>query len=287
MIQPYSYSGFRWVEPKYYAEKEEGIGYIYEIDLEYPEELHDLHNDYPLAPEKLCVSDEMLSDYCRDIKNKFKISNGKVHKLIPTLNDKERYVVHEKNLELYLSLGLQLKRVHRVLQFKEKPWLKKYIDFNTEKRKNAKNSFERDFFKLMNNSVPDHFLRQTGKPNYVSCKIFSENLVAVNMKRERLKLDKPSYVGMCILDLSKSLMYDFHYNYIKRKYGDRAKLLFTDTDSFCYVIETDDIYEDLYKDRNMFDNSDYSKDYNFFFGENKKVISKFKQQENLLLVLLV
>ena len=145
MIQPYSYSGFRWVEPKYYAEKEEGIGYIYEIYLEYPEELHDLHNDYPLAPEKLCVSDEMLSDYCRDIKNKFKISNGKVHKLIPTLNDKERYVLHEKNLELYLSLGLQLKRVHRVLQFKEKPWLKKYIDFNTEKRKNAKNSFEREF----------------------------------------------------------------------------------------------------------------------------------------------
>ena len=107
------------------------------------------------------------------------------------------------------------------------------------------------------------------------------------MKRERLKLDKPSYVGMCILDLSKSLTYDFHYNYIKRKYGDRAKLLFTDTDSFCYVIETDDIYEDLYKDRNMFDNSDYSKDYKFFFGENKKVIGKFKQQENLLLVLLV
>ena len=90
----------------------------------------------------------MLSDYCRDIKNKFKIGSGRVHNLIPTLDDKENYVLHERNLEHYLSLGLRLKRVHRVLQFNEKPWLKKYIDFNAEKRKNWKN-----FFKLMNNSV--------------------------------------------------------------------------------------------------------------------------------------
>ena len=176
----------------------------------------------------------MLSDYCRDIKNKFKIGNGRVHKLIPTLNDKERYALHERNLELYLSLGLRLKKVHRVLQFNEKPWLKEYIDFNTEKRKNAMNSFEKDYFKLMNNSVfgktmenlrkrcnvklvtdSDKFLRLASKPTYGSCKIFSENLVAVNMKRERLRLDKPSYVGMCILDLSKTHMYGFHYNYIK------------------------------------------------------------------------
>ena len=234
MIQPLPYGGFRWVEPKYYAEKVEGIGYIFEVDFEYPDELHDLHNDYPLSPEKLCVNNEMLSDYCRDIKNKFKIGNGRVHKLIPTLNDKERYALHERNLELYLSLGLRLKKVHRVLQFNEKPWLKEYIDFNTEKRKNAMNSFEKDYFKLMNNSVfgktmenlrkrcnvklvtdSDKFLRLASKPTYGSCKIFSENLVAVNMKRERLRLDKPSYVGMCILDLSKTHMYGFHYNYIK------------------------------------------------------------------------
>ena len=168
-----------------------------------------------------------------------------------------------------MSLGLQLKKVHRVLQFNEKPWLKEYIDFNTEKRKDAKNSFEKDYFKSMNNSVfgktmenlrkrcnvklvtdGDQFLRLASKPTYVWSKIFGENLVAVDMKRERLKLDKPSYVGMCILDLSKTLMYDFHYNYIKRKHGDRAKLLFTHADSLCYAIETDDVYEDLYRDEN-------------------------------------
>ena len=234
MIQPLPYGGFEWVEPKYYSEKE-GIGYIYEVDLEYPDQLHHLHNDYPLAPQKLCVNNEMLSVYCRRIKNEFKIGNGRVHKLIPTLNDKERYVLHEKNLELYLSLGLRLKKVHRVLQFNEKPWLKEYIDFNTEKRKNARNDFEKECFKLMNNIVfgktmenlrkrcnvklmsdKDKFLRLSSRPNYVSCKIFSENLVAVNMKQERLKLDKPSYVGICILDLSKTLMYDFHYNYLNQ-----------------------------------------------------------------------
>ena len=210
-------------------QKKKGIGHIYEVDLEYPKELHDLHNDYPCAPEKIKVSDGMLSDYCREIKNKFKISSGNVNKLIPTLCDKKNYVLHEENLKLYLSLGLKLKKIHRVLEFSEKPWLKQYIDFNTEKRKHAKNAFEKDFFKLMNNSVfgktmenirkrcnikletdPDHFLRQTAKPTFVSCKIFHENLVAVHMKKKILKLDKPSYVGMCILDLSKVLMYDFH-----------------------------------------------------------------------------
>ena len=297
MSQPLPYGNFKWVEANSVIPKRKGIGHIYEVDLEYPKELHDLHNDYPCAPEKIKVSDDMLSDYCREIKNKFNISSGNVNKLIPTLNDKKNYVLHEENLKLYFSLGLKLKKIHRVLEFSEKPWLKEYIDFNTEKRKGAKNAFEKDFFKLMNNSVfgktmenirkrcnikletdPDHFLRQTAKPTFVSCKIFHEHLVAVHMKKNFLKLDKPSYVGMCILDLSKVLMYDFHYNFIKAKYGDRARLLFTDTDSLCYHIITDDVYEDLYNHKDMFDNSDYSKSSKFYFDENKKVIGKFKDE---------
>ena len=297
MSQPLPYRNLRWVESNNVIPKRKGVGHIYEVDLEYPEELHDLHNDYPCAPEKIKVTDDMLSDYCREIKDKFKIRSGNVYKLIPTLNDKKNYILHEENLKLYLSLGLKLKKIHRVLEFSEKPWLKQYIDFNTEKRKNAKNEFEKDFFKLMNNSVfgktmenirkrsniyletdPDHLLRQTAKPTFVSCKIFHENLVAVHMKKNFLKLDKPSYVGMCILDLSKVLMYDFHYNFIKAKYGDRARLLFTDTDSLCYHIRTDDVYQDLYNHKDMFDNSDYAETSKFFFDENKKVIGKFKDE---------
>ena len=117
---------------------------------------------------------------------------------------------------------------------------------------------------------PDHFLRQTAKPTYKGCKIFHENLVAVNMMKSRLILNKPVYVGMCILDLSKTLMYDFHYNFIKAKYGEKAILLFTDTDSLCYVIITEDVYEDLLKDRDLFDNSDYEDLPNSFLMKIKK-----------------
>ena len=126
---------------------------ILEVDLEYPQELHDLHNDYPVAPEKVKVSNDMLSGYCKKIAEKYKISIGLVSKLIPTLTDKKECMLHYRNLQLYLDLGLKIKKVHRVLKFDQSPWLKQYIDFNTEKRKHAKNSFEKDLFKLMNNSV--------------------------------------------------------------------------------------------------------------------------------------
>ena len=271
-------------------------GAILEVDLEYPEELHDLHNDYPLAPEKILITDDMLSKYCKDLKAKENISSGRVHKLVPNLRNKEKYVLHYRNFQLNLSLGMKLNKIHRVLEFTQRPWMKRYIDFNTEKRTMAKNSFEKDFFKLMNNSVfgktmenlrkrsniqletdPEHLLKLTRQPMYVSSKIFDENLVGVQMKKKRLVLDKPSYVGFSILDLSKTLMYDFHYNYIRKKYPD-AKLLFTDTDSLFYHIKAEDIYSDFYKDKERFDNSDYPKSSEFFFAENKKVIGKFKDE---------
>ena len=136
---------------KYKADGKKGL--ILEVDLEYPQELHDIHNDYPVTPEKVKVSNNMLSAYCKKIAEKYNISIGLVSKLIPTLRDKKEYVLHYCNLQLYLDLGLKIKKVHRVLKFDKSPWLKQYIDFNTEKRKHAKNSFEKDFFKLMNNSI--------------------------------------------------------------------------------------------------------------------------------------
>ena len=152
--------GFRWMTQKqidkanlakYEVDSKKGL--ILEVDLDYPEKLHDLHNDYPLASEKLKVTQDMLSPYCKKIADKYGISIGLVQKLIPTLSKKENYVLHYRNLQLYLDLGLKITKVHRVLEFNQTPWLKQYIDFNTEKRKNAKNAFEKDFFKLMNNSV--------------------------------------------------------------------------------------------------------------------------------------
>ena len=124
----------------------------------------------------------------------------------------------------------------------------------------------------------DVLLQLSSKPTYVSSKIFNSDLVTVNVKLKRLKMDRPSYVGMCILDLSKTIMYDFHYNYIKNKFDKNEKLLFTDTDSLTYHIKADDVYKDFFRDRDLFDNSDYDKSSKFYFRENKNVIGKFKDE---------
>ena len=129
------------------------IGFLLEVDLKYPDKLHELHNDYPLAPKKLAVSSDMLSRYSKKIADKFEIKVGDVEKLIPNLGNKTNYVVTYRNLQLYLSLGMKLTKIHRVLKFKRSDWMKKYIDFNTEKIMNAGNDFENVFFKLMINPV--------------------------------------------------------------------------------------------------------------------------------------
>ena len=296
--------GFKWLTGKQINKinlaqynEDSNKGLLIEVDLEYPKELHDLHNDYPLAAERVCVNNKMLSKYCKRIAAKYNISTGLVHKLIPTLSNKEKYVLHYRNLQLYLDLGLKINKVHRVLEFNQSPWLKQYINFNTKKRTQAKNSFEKDFFKLMNNSVfgktmenirkrvdvrlitdEKKLLKMVSKPTYVSSKIFNENLVAVHKIKETLTLNRPAYIGMCILDLSKTLMYNFHYNYIKKKYGNKAKLLFTDTDSLTYEIEAEDVYQDFWNDKDRFDNSDYPESSPYFDTTNKKVIGKFKDE---------
>ena len=296
--------GFKWLTEKQINKinlaqynEDSNKGLLIEVDLEYPKELHESHNSYPLAAEKVKVTNNMLSAYCKTIATKYNISTGLVHKLIPTLSNKEKYVLHYRNLQLYLDLGLKINKVHRVLEFNQSPWLKEYISFNTIKRTQAKNSFEKDFFKLMNNSVfgktmenirkrvdvrlitdEKKLLKMVSKPTYVSSKIFNENLVAVHKIKETLTLNRPAYVGMCILDLIKTLMYNFHYNYIKNKYGNKAKLLFTDTDSLTYEIETEDVYRDFWNDKDRFDNSDYPESSPYFDKTNKKVIGKMKDE---------
>ena len=271
--------GFRWMKQTQ-LENWENTPCILEVDLEYQHDLHDLHNDYPLAPEHL----EM---------------NG-VEKLIPNLYNKEKYVLHYEALKSYVKYGLKITKIHRGITFQQSAWLKDYIDMNTKLRTQSKNNFESDFFKLMNNSVfgktienirkrtdikltttVDEVEKYIYKPNYTNRTTFSDNLVAIHMARTKLYFNKPVYLGMCILDISKTLMYEFHYEYIKRKYGERAKLLFTDTDSLMYEIETEDFYLDISPDvRSMFDTSNYPKGHSSGIetGVNKKVIGKFKDE---------
>ena len=281
MSKPLPTHGFEWMKVDE-LETWELHSCILEVDLEYPKNLHDLHNDYPLAPEQIMVN--------------------KVSKLIPNLGDKKKYVLHYENLKQYLKLGLKLTHIHRGIKFKESPWLEKYISLNTKLRTKAKNDFEKDFFKLMNNSVFGKTMENirnrvdvrlvndkkqaeklSAKPNYKHCNIFSEDLVAIHMKKTKLDFDKPVYLGMCILDLSKTLMYDFHYNYIKKKYGDKAKLLLTDTDSLMYEIQTEDFYKDISGDvKDRFDTSGYPLDHpsDIPSGFNKKVLGMFKDEVN-------
>ena len=160
MSQHLPYSGFKWLNQKEInnvclnsISENNSVGYILEVELEYPDELHALHNDYPLALEKLEISRNMLSKYCSDIADEYGIIIGGVNKLVSNLGNKSRYVVHYRSLQLYLLLRMKLAKVHRILKFKQSDWLKKYNGFKTDKRKNAANSFEKDFFKLMVNSI--------------------------------------------------------------------------------------------------------------------------------------
>ncbi len=250
------------------------------MNLDYSKNLHDTHNEYPLAPEKVVVN--------------------KVGKLIPNLNDKENYVLHRRSLELYVRNGLVLAKIHRGVKFEESPWLAKYIQLNTDLRTKGTTDFEKNFFKLMNNAVfgktmenvrrrvnvklvtsESQLNKLVKKPYYKGVNIFSENLVAVHMERTVIRLTKPIYLGMSILDLSKMLMYDFHYGYIKPKYSDDASLLFTDTDSLCYGIKADDFYQDISGDVDAwFDTSNYNKDHpsKIPTGRNKKVVGMMKDE---------
>ena len=272
--------GFKWMNDKELLVWRK-IPCILEVDLEYPTKLHDLHNDYPLAPEKIKCKNE-------------------VEKLLPNLKNKEKYVIHYENLKQYLSLGLRLTRIRRGVKFEESDWLKPYIDMNTKLRTKAKNNFEKDFFKLMSNAVFGKTIENirkrvdvklvndrvkarklVAKPNFNHINIFCEELIAIHMNKTNLTMNKPVYLGMCILDLSKTIMYEFHYNYIKPKYGDKARLLFTDTDSLMYEIQTEDFYKDISGDvKDRFDTSDYPPNHpsGIPTGCNKKVLGMFKDE---------
>ena len=234
-----------------------------------------------------------------------------MEKLVSSFLPKKNYVVHYKSLKQYIEMGLVLKKVHRGIKFYQSCWMEPYIRKNTNLRIEAckaKNKFEEEFFKLMNNSVygktienirkrqnielvddRKKALKLSSKPNFDRATIFDENLVAIHMKKTEVYFNKPIYVGQAILDISKTLMFDFHYKYIKKNYGDKAELLMTDTDSLVYLIQTDDFYEDIKKDvKDKFDTSNFPEIHpsGIKTGANMKVIGmfKFENGSNIIVV---
>ena len=288
MYQKLPINGFKWVKylskfnedfiKKY--DEDSNSGYFLEVDVEYLKTLFNSHKNLPFLAERKKVE--------------------KVEKLICSIENKENYVIHIRALKQALNHGLKLKKAHLVIKFNQKAWLKPYIDRNTKLRTNAKKEFEKNFFKLMNNSVFGKTMenvrnhrdiklittdkrrkRLVSEPNYHSHKNFSDHLMAIEMKKTRVKMTKPLYLGMSILDISKILMYEFWYNYIIPKYGDKAKLCYTDTDSFIINIKTEDFFEDISNDvERWFDTFNYDKNDKrpLPIGKNKKVQGLFKDE---------
>ena len=246
---------------KYNEESDEG--YFLKVCVQYPENLHDLHNDLPFLPEKM----------------KFE----KVEKLVTNLHDKHdktEYVVHIRNLKKALDHRLILKKVYRVIIFNQKAWLKLYIDMITKLRQKAKNNFEKDFFRLMNNAAFGKTMENVRKhrnikliitgrrryylvsePNYHTTKFFTENLLATEMRKTQIFMNKPLYLGLSILDLSKIAMHKFWYDYVNPKYGENEKLCYMDTESSIVHVKTDDIYKDIAEDvETRFDASNFETD---------------------------
>ena len=295
MSQPLPTGEFKWVDIKNLEQRPQNLkkmidlmmkrdkdshrGYLLEVDVNYPKELHDHHNDLLFMCEKIKV-------------------NG-VEKLVPNLYNKEKYVVHVKALKQALDHGLVLKEIHRAIEFKQSAWMKEYIDFNTRLRTAAKNDFEKDFYKLMNNSVfgktmenirkhrdiklvnkMTDYLKQVMKPNSKSGTLLGTDLMSCEMGKVKVKMNKPVYLSQAILDLSKTIMYEFHYDYMKKKYNKvDLKLLYMDTDSLVYKIKMEDFYKDIAEDvEARFNTSGYILDRPLPIGKNKKVIGLMKDE---------
>ncbi|KAL9957602.1 hypothetical protein ACROYT_G034521 [Oculina patagonica] len=307
MSKPLPKSGFKWkrvmpTEKEIMRKKEFAkTGWILEVDLEYPAELHEEHNRYPLAPEKKKINKDLFSPYQNKLIKDLDLDPPDSEKLVLTLEDKSNYVVHYRNLQFYLKQGMKLKKVHKVIEFEQECWMEPYIRMNTEFRKKAKNDFEKNFYKLMNNSVfgktmenlrnrvdiklvrsneTNKIRKMVASPLYSRHVMFSNDLVGIDMRKSKLFLNKPVYTGMTILDNSKTLMYDFFYNHLKKLYGPRCELLYTDTDSLLLEIETEDVYEDMCWNKEKYDTSDYPKEHFLHSEENKKVLGKMKDECN-------
>jgi len=304
MSQYLPYKDFKWCTDEEIEDLEKelfnipdnsDIGYTLQVDLEYPKDLHDKHNDFPFFPEHLTVNYEMLSDYQKKLITNINIY--KSSKLIANLNNKNKIILDYRCLKQGIKHGLILKKIYKVIKYKQSPWLKIYIDKNTNLRINSRSEFEKNFFKLMNNSIygktienvmkrqnikfiteKKKALKYISKINFKRETIFTKNLVAIHMNKERILFNKPIYLGFTILQMSKFIMYEFAYEYIKPKWNDKVIICGGDTDSLFLEIKTEDFYKDICLDiEKWFDTSNFEENNNYHIKRvNGKVLGKFK-----------
>lgn len=295
------YSNYKWV-PEYKLstfnvskiDLNSDIGYILEVDLEYPSNLHVIHNDYPLAPETKTITEKDLSDYSKKCCDNPK--NYKSQKLITSFEKKEKYVIHIKNLKLYLKLGMKLTKIHRILQFEQKNFLTPFIEKCTEERRKSNSLFEKNLFKTISNScygkmienvrdyiklkihkTEESFKKASSAHTFKNFSIIDENLVTTSHFLPEITHNKPYAVGFTILEYSKHFMYDFYYNTLLKKCGnENIELLFTDTDSFCIYVKDEQLFNSEMSP--FMDYSNYDKSHPYFDDSNKNTLGFFKDE---------
>jgi hypothetical protein len=312
MKQLLPYKDFRWIDLKDFdlkdalenADSENGC--FLDIDFKMPESLKHKFKDYPILPENILITDEMLSSHQHKIKDT--LTNLKafhetgVQKLVPNLYDKKNYVIHIKHLKLVLDIcgdAVDIEKdlqINEVLAFKQKAWLEPYISMcMTERAKKGISKFEKDFWKLCSNAVYGKTMEDTRDRLYLQLltdeekikehlndirfnyfDIHENGLVALYKFKRQTTLNKPIYAGVTVLNLSKCLMYDLWYNKLQKQYGQKIKLLYTDTDSFVFEVETDDFARDV--DIDLWDFSEYPPDHPLYSLINKKVEGKIKDE---------
>ena len=280
-------------------------GCCLDVDLEIPKELHRLFNDYPLAPERFEITEDILSPYTKDLLQRMNKKHTKQILLTQTLYNKYHYKIYYKTLRLYVDLGVKILKIHSGYEFKERAYMYDYIMKNTNLRNEAKINKDElgiELYKLMNNSVygktlenvfnykdykyvnDDNLLKYTSKPIYKSATIINKNSILVENKGIKVKINKPIYVGAIITDIAKYLMFNFHYNYLIPEFGlDNVKLLFTDTDSLAYELTTKNEEERVMHYQNLInkgvlDTSTYSKE-NKLYNKDHNIIGVMKCEE--------
>ena len=272
-------------------------GYFIECDLHYPEHLHDAHNAYPLAPEHVHIDSNMLSDTLRFMMNETGVEHVPCTKLVSNLRDKTRYVTHYRCLQFYLKHGMELTKIHRVVAFTQRAFMLPFIKFCNDGRKNARSDFESSLYKLLANafygktvenvrkrvnvrliSDPDKFVRAVGKASYKRSQIVNTDLALVENQRAKITLSKPIAIGCAILEIAKLVMYEFYYDCLLPKFGNRLHLCFTDTDSFICHVQSEDLISELRSISDWLDTSNFQQDHPLYSAINFRTLGKFKSE---------
>ena len=286
---------WKWLDKILNTPDDSEIGYFLEVDLKYPDDKKQKTKNFPFCPENKKINPNKYNEYMKSIKPE---NYTKSKKLICDWSDKKKYLIHYRMLKFYLRHGMIIEKVHEIISFKQSKWLESYISFNTQKRNKAKNDFEKDFFKLLNNAAFGKFLEnvrnrlglelikkdnikkiitQQSKLTFNGIQKSYENYDSYNFKQNQVVMDKAIYVGFSILELSKLHMYETYYDTLQPYFGqENLQLHYIDTDGTILSMKTKDIIKDLKNLEEIFHFGNLDKNHELFRGRNKKVISKFK-----------